>query len=261
MAVFCVAAPCSLVEVCRRFRGTIIRVIIAMMTEVASTSETSVNFYQITRRYNPEDGHLHTHRRENLKSYCSSPCSQEPATGPYPEPNEFSPHPSTFILLISILILSSHLRLGLPSCFFLLGFTTNFVGISPPYHARYLSRPSHPPWLDHPNNIWWREQTMQLLICKFLQPPVTWKLCALRNGPSSFPLLSVLVCEYTRHLTIWKVYMIRFVFVSMGQLHQHVVLCERNYFGYQSQYLCELVTNWAAGENTSRTFKCLSLIF
>jgi hypothetical protein len=27
-----------------------------------------VNFYQTTRRYNPEDSHLHTHRRENLKS-------------------------------------------------------------------------------------------------------------------------------------------------------------------------------------------------
>jgi hypothetical protein len=27
--------------------------------ETASTSETSVNFHQSTRRYNPEDGHLH----------------------------------------------------------------------------------------------------------------------------------------------------------------------------------------------------------
>jgi hypothetical protein len=26
-------------------------------------------FYQTTRRYNPEDSHLRTHRRENLKSY------------------------------------------------------------------------------------------------------------------------------------------------------------------------------------------------
>jgi hypothetical protein len=33
------------------------------------TSETLVNFYQTTRRYNPEDSHLRTHRRENLKSY------------------------------------------------------------------------------------------------------------------------------------------------------------------------------------------------
>jgi hypothetical protein len=37
--------------------------------EAASTSETSVNFYQTTRRNNPEDSHLHTCRRENLKSH------------------------------------------------------------------------------------------------------------------------------------------------------------------------------------------------
>jgi hypothetical protein len=39
------------------------------MMEAARTSETLVNFYQTTRRYNPEDSHLHTHRCENLKSY------------------------------------------------------------------------------------------------------------------------------------------------------------------------------------------------
>jgi hypothetical protein len=41
----------------------------ALMMEAASTSETLVNFYQTTRCYNPEDSNLHTHRRENLKSY------------------------------------------------------------------------------------------------------------------------------------------------------------------------------------------------
>jgi hypothetical protein len=40
--------------------------------EAARTSETLVKFYQTTRRYNPEDSHLRTHRRENLKSYLSS---------------------------------------------------------------------------------------------------------------------------------------------------------------------------------------------
>jgi hypothetical protein len=38
------------------------------MMEAARTSET-VNFYQTTWLYNPEDSHLCTHHRENLKSY------------------------------------------------------------------------------------------------------------------------------------------------------------------------------------------------
>jgi hypothetical protein len=44
---------------------------IALMMEAASTSETLVNFYQTTWRYNPEDSYLHTRRRENLKSHIS----------------------------------------------------------------------------------------------------------------------------------------------------------------------------------------------
>jgi hypothetical protein len=39
------------------------------MMEAARTSETLVKLYQTTRCYNPEDSHLNTHRRENLKSY------------------------------------------------------------------------------------------------------------------------------------------------------------------------------------------------
>jgi hypothetical protein len=48
MAVFWIVVPCSLV---------IIRAI-ALMMEAARTSETLVNFYQATRRYNPEDSNL-----------------------------------------------------------------------------------------------------------------------------------------------------------------------------------------------------------
>jgi hypothetical protein len=55
MAVFWVVAPCRA---------------IALMMEAASTSETSVNFYQTTRRNNSEYSHLHTRRRENLKSHA-----------------------------------------------------------------------------------------------------------------------------------------------------------------------------------------------
>jgi hypothetical protein len=43
--------------------------LIALMMEAASISETSVNFYQTTRRNNPEDSHLLARRRENLKSH------------------------------------------------------------------------------------------------------------------------------------------------------------------------------------------------
>jgi hypothetical protein len=70
MAVFWVVAPCSLVEVYQRFTGpcylhyhhgaTTQKMMDddQMMMEVATTSETLVNFYQTTRRYNPEDSHL-----------------------------------------------------------------------------------------------------------------------------------------------------------------------------------------------------------
>jgi hypothetical protein len=41
--------------------------IIVRMMEEASTSETSVKFYQTTLRNKSEDGPLYTRRRENLK--------------------------------------------------------------------------------------------------------------------------------------------------------------------------------------------------
>jgi hypothetical protein len=34
------------------------------------TSETLANLHRSTRRYNPGDSHLRTHRRKNLKSNC-----------------------------------------------------------------------------------------------------------------------------------------------------------------------------------------------
>jgi hypothetical protein len=55
----------------------------------------------------------------------SLPCSQKPSTGPYPEPDESRPYHPVF--LRSILILSTHLRLGLPSGLFPSGFPTNIL--------------------------------------------------------------------------------------------------------------------------------------
>jgi hypothetical protein len=42
--------------------------LIVLMMEAASTSETSVNFYQTAWCYNPEDNHLYIRCHENLKS-------------------------------------------------------------------------------------------------------------------------------------------------------------------------------------------------
>jgi hypothetical protein len=71
MRTFWDVAPCSLVGVDQRFRGaciaSIIRVI-AVMIWTARISETSVYSNDTAWRYIPEGSHLHTRRRENLKS-------------------------------------------------------------------------------------------------------------------------------------------------------------------------------------------------
>jgi hypothetical protein len=60
MTVFCDAAPCSLVEVNRRFRGKYC--LYHQGDDGGSTLET-------TRPYNPVSCHLPTCRRENLNYY------------------------------------------------------------------------------------------------------------------------------------------------------------------------------------------------
>jgi hypothetical protein len=40
--------------------------LIALMMEAARTSEVLVNFYRTTRRYNPEDSHLHLQSQDEL---------------------------------------------------------------------------------------------------------------------------------------------------------------------------------------------------
>jgi hypothetical protein len=60
MTAFWDTAPFSLVEVDRRFRGAY---------SLHHQDETSVNFYETTKRNIPEGCHLRTLRRENLKSH------------------------------------------------------------------------------------------------------------------------------------------------------------------------------------------------
>jgi hypothetical protein len=74
--------------------------------------------------------------------------------------------------VISILILYSYLRLGSLSGLIPSGFSP-------------MPRPSHPPWYDHLNSIWWRAQIMKLLptasrkVLGTTQPPIQWVLGAL----------------------------------------------------------------------------------
>jgi hypothetical protein len=65
MAAFWDIAPCCLVEVDQLFTYYLHY----QSDEYSRTSETSVNFYETTRRNIPQCYHLHTRRRENLKSH------------------------------------------------------------------------------------------------------------------------------------------------------------------------------------------------
>jgi hypothetical protein len=76
----------------------------------------------------------------------------------------------------SILILSTHLRLGLPNRLLPSGFPTNnlFVPLLP--HSCYMPRPSHYPRLDHSDDTWWRVQEYNSSLRSFLHSPVTSSL-------------------------------------------------------------------------------------
>jgi hypothetical protein len=80
----------------------------------------------------------------------SLPCSQQPATGPYPEPDESSPHLPTLHTIHSNIIpsMTRSSKLYRPSAF----SNQNNAYISHLSHPYYMHHPSsHSP--DHPNNI------------------------------------------------------------------------------------------------------------
>jgi hypothetical protein len=77
-----------------------------------------------------------------METESSLKYSQEHATGPYPKPDESTPH--LFFSLRFILIISSYKRLGLPSCLFTSGFPTRnlhahlFSPIRATYPAHFI---------------------------------------------------------------------------------------------------------------------------
>jgi hypothetical protein len=64
----------------------------------------------------------------------------------------------------SILIVSSHLRLGLPCGHFPSGLLTKTLHSSSSSQTFYMPRPSHSSRFHDPNNIWWWIQIIKLLI-------------------------------------------------------------------------------------------------
>jgi hypothetical protein len=164
--------------------------------EASCSSETSVDFQRNTRRYSPEHRTLNNHRCESLRSYrhithslmelssswevANCAATQElpsilwnpkvhyrvqKSSPLVPILNQINPiytiHP---ISLRPILILFTHLHLGLPNGLLLSGFPDNIL------YAFLLSPfvlhacPSHPPWLNHSNYTWRKVQVMKLLI-------------------------------------------------------------------------------------------------
>jgi len=85
-------------------------------------------------------------------------------------------HTFHLISLRSMLILSFHLCCLFSTCPIPFMFADqNFVCIPHRSHACYILCPSHPPWLHHPNNIWWHKLWNSSL-CNIFQPPTTSSL-------------------------------------------------------------------------------------
>jgi hypothetical protein len=73
-----------------------------------------------------------------------------------------------------ILIMFSHVHLGLPSGLFWLSHQYPVCILLP--HSCYIPCSSHPPWLGHSNYTWRRVQVMKLLIMRFRYRDISAKI-------------------------------------------------------------------------------------
>lgn len=99
----------------------------------------------------------------------SSQCLQQPTTCLYPEPDQSSPCPSSHFVTNFNIIMPSTLRSSeWPFC---VRFPhQNRVRTSSLPATYRLSRSSHSPSFDHPDNIWWAVQIMEILAAVQCRP-------------------------------------------------------------------------------------------
>jgi len=114
----------------------------------------------------------------------SLPHSQMPATSPYPEPTPSSPYPYNLPPWRSILILPSHLSLGLPNGLFPLGFLNTTLN-TPLIFPTRANCPAHLILLDFITRTILGEQYRSLSssLCSFLHSPVTSSLLDPKYSP------------------------------------------------------------------------------
>jgi hypothetical protein len=102
-----------------------------------------------------------------MEPKCSSPYSQQLTTSLYPEPHESSPrHPIPFLYDSFWCYPTNYASSSLWSLCFRF-FHQNPVCISLIPCACHVPRPTHAPWSDHANNIWytWKiHQTIRVAV-------------------------------------------------------------------------------------------------